>query len=50
MDVLNAVASVKKFQVKYRNEILGVNDRSNGTGYVYKATVAKINALVPRDI
>ena len=36
---------VKKFQVKYRNDILGANDHSDGTGYVYKETLKHLNKL-----
>ena len=36
---------VKKYQVKYRKDILGADDRSSGTGYVYKATLKHINTL-----
>ncbi len=39
------VAAVVAFQEKYRNEILAPWNETKGSGYVYKTTLKKINAL-----
>lgn len=39
------LSAVNKFQEKYTDEILTPWGITKGTGYVYKTTVAKINAL-----